>query len=279
MAQSQLAVENYKKAQDEVKRELFKEMGSQIPQVIRDVLGRALVGFQDGTVTETEINDILQKNFSDKTFNNMMMCIQGDLEMCKKVKLEAWKYTAEKDIAQKSAIVKERAKREKIQKREAITNKMEKIYAAQSKLTEEERQEQRKLERESKEIEKKIMKAQNMTVSEKMDAFSKMKEELNEKLYELYGGSPPEAALTSQPGVSSVFDFHQDEQGKALLKVKEHKKYSDFLANPDQISQIKDTYSSDRFKFDKVMQMIGENEKPKVEAEKPKEEIKAPETP
>ena len=64
-----------------------------------------MMSFQDGKATRGEINEILQKNFSDKTFDNILLCAQGDLERCKQIKLESWKDKAEKHIAKRANVI------------------------------------------------------------------------------------------------------------------------------------------------------------------------------
>lgn len=73
--QSQEAVENYKTAEQRMKGQIFEEMAGKLPQMIRQVLGKALTRFQDGKVTRDEVNNILRKSFSDKTFDDVLLCI------------------------------------------------------------------------------------------------------------------------------------------------------------------------------------------------------------
>jgi len=113
-----------------MKKKIYAAMAKQVPQVIRSVLGKALMSFQDGKITRPEVNDILKKNFSDKTFDNILLCVQGDLERCKKIKLDAWRKTAEKHIGAKASVVKVRARKEKDKKRDKAIKKIETIYKA-----------------------------------------------------------------------------------------------------------------------------------------------------
>ena len=46
----------------------------------------------------TEINALLKKHFSDSQFDNILLCVQGDLERCKKINLENWKKKADKQV-------------------------------------------------------------------------------------------------------------------------------------------------------------------------------------
>jgi hypothetical protein len=123
-------VNKFKTAEDKMKKKIYAAMAKQVPQVIRSVLGKALMSFQDGKITRPEVNDILKKNFSDKTFDNILLCVQGDLERCKKIKLEAWRKTAEKQISAKSSVVKIRARKEKDKKNNKAIKKIETIYKA-----------------------------------------------------------------------------------------------------------------------------------------------------
>lgn len=97
-------------------------------------------------------------------------------------------------------------------------------------MTETERKEQRRLEKESSKIEQEIMNNQDMSMTEKMDAWTSLKTELNDKVYEIYGGTPP-SEVNKQLGISNVLDFHIDERGTPLIKVPVEKTYTDFELN------------------------------------------------
>ena len=106
------------------------------------------------------------------------------------------------------------------------------------------------------------MNGSNLSAAEKLDAFTILKKELNDKIYEIFGGTPPGKAAVDSPNATGVFDFHSDEFGVGLLKVHQDKTISDFDVNPDQISTLKEKFFPDRFKFDKVMQMLSDYNKP-----------------
>lgn len=139
--ETQQAVGKYKEAEDKMKNKLHAAIGKDLPRVLREVIGKALMSFQDSKITRSEVNEILQKNFSDKTFDNILLCVQGDLTRCEQIKLEAWKEKAEKHIASKAHVTQTRTRNERDKKRDELMKKMEKIYDAQSKMTQQERKE------------------------------------------------------------------------------------------------------------------------------------------
>lgn len=102
--ETQKAVGTYKEAEDKMKGKLHAAIGKDLPKVLREVIGKALMSFQDSKITRGEVNEILQKHFSDKTFDNILLCVQGDLTKCEQIKLEDWKEKAEKHIASKAHI-------------------------------------------------------------------------------------------------------------------------------------------------------------------------------
>ena len=66
---------------------------------MREVIQHAIKEFQSGDSSQKDINDVLNKHFSDKTFQAILQCAQGDLSKCKKVDLNDWKKTAIKDLS------------------------------------------------------------------------------------------------------------------------------------------------------------------------------------
>ena len=121
-------------------------------------------------------------------------------------------------------------------------------------------------------------------MSEKMDAWTTLKKELNDKIYEIYGGTPPDDAKM-QNGISTVLDFHIDEKGTSLIKIPVEKTYNDFEISEKEVAELKEQYlPHDRFKFDKVMTMISKKpdpepiEDPEPET-KPAEIVEPPKAP
>lgn len=81
--------------------------------------------------------------------------------------------------------------------------KMEKIYDAQSKMTQQERKEQRKIEKEANLLAKELVNNKEMTAAEKLDAFTALKKQTNDQIYKVFGKSGHEA----DQEVAALVDF------------------------------------------------------------------------
>lgn len=73
-------------------------MNKEVPKKIREIILNAIVEFRNGKVGSGDINHLLKTAFSDKTFGDLLKCSQGDLKVCKKINLEKWKETADKEV-------------------------------------------------------------------------------------------------------------------------------------------------------------------------------------
>ena len=73
-------------------------MNKQVPSKIRSIISNAITEFRSGKVSKTDIEHLLKHTFSDKTFDNILKCSQGDLNVCKKINLEKWKEKANKEV-------------------------------------------------------------------------------------------------------------------------------------------------------------------------------------
>lgn len=73
-------------------------MNKQVPSKIRSIVSNAILEFRSGKVGKGDIEHLLKHTFSDKTFDNMLKCSQGDLKVCKQINLEKWKEKANKEV-------------------------------------------------------------------------------------------------------------------------------------------------------------------------------------
>ena len=234
------AVEKFKQAEDKMKAKIYGAMAKQVPQVIRTVLGKALMSFQDGKITRAEVNEILKKNFSDQTFDNILLCVQGNLEKCKKIKLETWRKNAEKHIGEKASIVKIRARKIKDKKRDAALKKIETIYRAQAKMTKKERAEQRKIERQGNLLAKEIVNNKDMSAADKMTSMVNLKKQVNDLIHELYGKSGHE----SSNEITAMVDFLSDSKGGSVrVAGKELKSFAELSVTPKDMELLKEKLS------------------------------------
>ena len=54
---------------------------------MRTVIANAAYQFRKGKVDEAQVTKILNKHFSDNVFQNVLRCVQGDLDFCSKINM------------------------------------------------------------------------------------------------------------------------------------------------------------------------------------------------
>ena len=57
---------------------------------MRSVIANAAYQFRKGKVDEEQVIKILNKHFSDGVFQNILRCVQGELEFCSKLNMQRW---------------------------------------------------------------------------------------------------------------------------------------------------------------------------------------------
>ena len=84
---------------------------------------------------KNDVQQLLKKNFSDKTFEMILKCVQGDLNKCNKIDLEKWKDHANRDVD--AVAVKAKINRQKTREKEnkAELKRVMKIIDKKSKKT------------------------------------------------------------------------------------------------------------------------------------------------
>ena len=65
---------------------------------MRGVIRKTILAFQDGKVSKKEVGHLLRNHFSDKTFQDILQCAQGQLNKCKKIDLRKWQRSATKEV-------------------------------------------------------------------------------------------------------------------------------------------------------------------------------------
>lgn len=68
------AVAKSKMAQKKINEKVYKAMNKEVPAKMRAVIKNAIHSFKDGKVSKNEIEALLKKNFSDKTFDGILKC-------------------------------------------------------------------------------------------------------------------------------------------------------------------------------------------------------------
>ena len=107
------AIQKAQTAQKQVNSKVYSAMSQQMPTKIRDVIKDAITKFQDGNVSKADVSHLLSKSFSPKFFQDVLLCVQGDLSKCKKINLEKWSGSAKKvidDISKKGKAEKDKEK-------------------------------------------------------------------------------------------------------------------------------------------------------------------------
>ena len=83
--------------------------------------------FQEGKISQSEVEHLLQKHWNDKTFEDILRCTQGDLEACKNINLEKWKQDAQKDIDKVAASAMKRSQKDGFEKKKEALEKINKL--------------------------------------------------------------------------------------------------------------------------------------------------------
>lgn len=84
-------------------------MHKEMPSKIRSIVQNAIMQFKDGKVSRSQIDGLLRKHFSNKTFDNMLACVQGDLNKCKQVDLEKWAHKANEHVDKVAHVAQKKA--------------------------------------------------------------------------------------------------------------------------------------------------------------------------
>ena len=74
-------------------------MNKELPKKMRSIILNAIVEFREGKVSDSDISHLLKTSFSDQTFSDLLKCSQGDLKTCKKINLDKWKESADKEVS------------------------------------------------------------------------------------------------------------------------------------------------------------------------------------
>ena len=246
-------------------------MRKQFPQNIRAVVQKAILSFRDGQIGRTEINALLKKHFSDSQFDNILLCVQGDLERCKKINLENWKKKADKQVEDMAEKAKIKARKERDKKKEKAIKKVNEIIAAKSKASKAERKEQRKIERRANLLAKEVVNNKDMTPEQKMESMTALKKQVNDLVAQIYGKSGRE----SMAEITSQVDFLSDNSGQSIRVVTQPglKNFSDMSVTPKEVELLRNTFSlPDRFKYDMIMELVANHEERQPEPEVPEVE-------
>ena len=73
----ELAVKKSQLQQKKIHEKIYAAMHKKLPANIRGVVKKAITAFQAGKVSKKEVAHLLSRNFSDKTFQSILQCVQG----------------------------------------------------------------------------------------------------------------------------------------------------------------------------------------------------------
>lgn len=114
-------------------------MRTQLPKQMRGVIANAAMAFRKGKVTRREIKKLLQTHFGNAMFQQILRCVQGDLDFCSKINMQKWSEASNKDIVTLSKKAKHIEEKAEQKKKEFALTKINKIIAKKSEETHSER--------------------------------------------------------------------------------------------------------------------------------------------
>ena len=91
-----------------IHQKISKAMNKELPKKMREIILTTITEFQDGRISQDDVNHLLSTVFSDKTFSDLLKCSQGDLKKCKEINLEKWKEKADAEVKKISKTAKKK---------------------------------------------------------------------------------------------------------------------------------------------------------------------------
>lgn len=70
-----MAINDYKTTEGKVSNKIFTTMSRSVPLQIRESIASVVQGFESGELDQKKANEILGRNFSNETFENIMKCL------------------------------------------------------------------------------------------------------------------------------------------------------------------------------------------------------------
>ena len=91
-----------------IHQKISKAMNKELPKKMREIILTTITEFQDGRISQDDVNHLLSTVFSDKTFSDLLKCSQGALKKCKEINLEKWKEKADAEVKKISKTAKKK---------------------------------------------------------------------------------------------------------------------------------------------------------------------------
>ena len=187
-------------------------MKEKVPEKIRSVVRTAIESFGHGDVAKADVEKILRKSFANKTFQQVLLCAQGDLAKCEEVDLEKWRKESEKAVREAAKKAEVKAKKAKAEQKVKALKKIEGIVTKQRKETAKQKATEKEIQARARKLTLEVMNSEQLNPYEKMETIRQVREQARDIVSELQGGGKEE-----KPDMT--LDFLADQSGNTL-KVK-----------------------------------------------------------
>ena len=99
-------------------------MQTQVAKEMRQVIGDSIIGLNTSKHAKKDAAVLLSKHFPDAFFQEILRCVQGELEDCKKINLQKWQHDAEADIKELAKAAKARHEANEARKKQEALEKI-----------------------------------------------------------------------------------------------------------------------------------------------------------
>lgn len=184
-------------------------MHSQVPDKIRSVIRTAIESFGHGNVKKEEVEKILRKSFANKTFQEVLLCAQGDLAKCESVDLEKWRKESEKAVREAAKKAEVKAKKAKAEQKVKTLKKIQGIVAKQRKDAAKQKATEKEIQARARKLTQEVMNSEQLNPYEKMETIRQVREQARDIVSELQGAGKEEKPDTE-------LDLIIDQSGNTL---------------------------------------------------------------
>ncbi len=140
------ALLKYQNSLKHVNEKVYHVMEKQMPSNMRSVIIDAITGFKEGDISKHDVSTLIHKYFSDKLFQDILKCDQGQLDYCQKINFKSWRSDTEHAIgieahkAKRKLLAAEAKKKDEAIRRinaftEQKTKKMAEVTKAENELS------------------------------------------------------------------------------------------------------------------------------------------------
>ena len=180
-----------------------------MPDKIRAVVRTAIESFGHGYVARADQEKILRKSFANKTFQQVLLCAQGDLAKCQEVDLEKWRKESEKRVREAAKKAEVKAKKREAERKVKALKKVQAIVAQQRKDAAKQKATVKEIQARARKLTQEVMKSEQLNPYEKMETIRQVREQARDIVSELQGAGKEE-----KPDMT--LDFIVDQSGNTL---------------------------------------------------------------